>query len=326
MPYISGGIVTDSDYNDLAYETGAKPTVLPTTAKVGDIFGTGFEKFGYGGNSTNVGVTDLPAIAALDVIQSATDVLDSGGPPGDPDEWVNLHNAFIDCATHQGTPLTDPLPGVGFLEDGDIVSAGATNDFDNLNSTPNNLLLQTNKDVADAGSVAVATIGTSTRGTSWTSFVRHEFTVDFGDEDSARHFFNTGGQIIINASRSGGSATAQNTAWTNLLVANSPYTFTQTEYFALTTGFVTQASFMNGSPYQLNMWDIRAKADAIPNVRGGAGSLLRFRSDFTDGHSNVFFDEVDGTLTSTIEEKRSVTVFLRPTPTFATTEALTVGS
>ena len=308
MVYASGQEVEASDYNTLA-------------ALVDDVFGLGTGDSGYGGNSTNVGVAALPTITPGDTIQSATDVLDSGSPPGDPDEWVNLRNAFGDCATHQGTVLSDVLPDVSLLEDGDIVTF-----FNTLQSATNSTDLDTNRNNVDAGSVAVATIGTSTRGTSWTSFVRHQFTVDFGDEDSARHFFNTGGEISVGASRTGGSATAQNTAWTNLLSANQPYTFTQAEYFALTTDFVTQASFMNGSPYQLNMWDVRAKADTITGVRGAKGSLLEFRSDFTDGHTNVFFDEVDGTLTSTIQETRSVTVFLRPTPTFATTEALTVGS
>ena len=320
MPYTPGGIVTDSDYNNLAYETGLPPIVIPVTAKVGDIFGVGFRDYGYGGNSINTGVASLPIINTNDTIQSAT------GAPGSPDEWLNLRSAFADCATHQGTIFADPLPGVGFLEDGDIVSAGITNDFDNLNSAANNLALATNRNTVNLAHLSIATIGNSTRTTAWSSFVRHEFTVNFGSEDNARHFFNTGGEIIIGASRSGGSATPQNTDWTNLLAANSPYTFTPADYFALTLIFEDKLSVSSGGLYSLNNWAIRAKADTITGIRGAKGSVLRIRSDFTDGHNNAFFDSVDGTLLSTVQENRSVAIFSRPTPTFATTQALTVGS
>jgi len=302
MVYASGQTVEASDYNTLA-------------ALIDDVFGLGTGDSGYGGNSINTGVAALPTISLGEVIQSAT------GAPGSPDEWINLRNAISDCATHQNTTLTDALPSDSLLEDGDIVTF-----FNTLQSATNSTDLDTNRNNVNLAHLSLSTLGTSVRSTSWTSFVRHEFTVDFGSEDDARHFFNTGGKINIGATRTGGSASSQNAAWTALLTANSPYIFTQADYFALTTSFVTKLSVSSGGAYASNNWAVRAKADAIPNVRGGAGSVLRIRSDFTDGHFTGFEDLVDGTLTSTIQQNKSVAIFPISSPTFATITELTAGS
>lgn len=324
MVYTPGGTVQAADYNNLAYETGAKPTVLPTTAKVGDIFGTGFGNFGYGGNSTNVGVADLPTIASGEIIQSDTDVI-GAPPPGVPDEWVTLRNAFFDCAAHQGTVLNDTLPALSVLEDGDIVSANTIGDLDNLDSDQNNSALAADKNLSDGESFSIATKLTSARGTPWSVMLRHEFTVDFGTENAARHYFNTGGELRISASRAGGSATPQNTAWTSLVSANSPYVFSQTDYFALTGVFVIKRAVTSGAPYATNNWTIRARRENFVGALGGNGSLIRFQSDFIDSHNNIFFDSVDGTFTSTIDEKRSTGIFVRSSPTFTTITDLTAG-
>jgi len=326
MTYTPGSLVQATDYNTLAYETGLPPIVVPVTAKVGDIFGTGFGDYGYGGDSTNVGVSDLPTIAVSDVVQSDTDVI-GAPPPGDPDEWVNLRNAFLDCATHQATVLPVlPLPSLADLSDGVPISANPVDDFDNLNSAANNAALEASR-TAFAGESFTVSLGlTNARGASWSSFIKHEFTVTFVDEDDARFFFNTGGEIRISASRTGGSASPQNTAWSNLVSANSPYIFTQADYFILTTLFVSKQSVSSGGLYFLNNWNIKAKADTITGLNGGKGSVLRFSSEFTDGHVNGFFDTVDGTFTSTIDEKLSTGIFVRPSPVFATTIPLTSGS
>lgn len=321
MTYISGGIVQASDYNTLVDQ-------------IKDVFGLGTGDSGYGGNSINTRVVDppmvdyLPIIGPGDIIQSATDTLDDAFPPGSPDEWVNLRNAFADCATHQNTVLSDILPSVSLLEDGDIVTF-----YNTLNSVTNSTALNTNRNNVNIAHLSLSTLGTSVRSTSWTSFVQHDFTVDFGTEDNARYFFNTGGEIRISASRSGGSATPQNTAWTTLLSNSGTFIFDQTSYFALTDIFVfsppvgeTFPDTGGGAYDAVNVWAIGSRRESFLGVRGGNGSVIRFRSNFTDGHLTGFEDLVDGTLTSTIQQFKSVAIFPISSPTFATITALTVGS
>ena len=56
-------------------------------------------------------------------------------------------------------------------------------------------------------------------GGTWASSTVLEGRINFGSNARFRGFWNAGGKIVFNASRSGGSATNQNTAWTNLLAS-----------------------------------------------------------------------------------------------------------
>ncbi len=305
MTHQPGDLIDIASYNNII-------------TSVNTIFGTGTGSSGYGGNSTNVSVTDLPTVASLATI--------------DNQEWLDLRNAQADVATHQGVALPAALPAVVDLENADTIQAfddqtGPDNPAGEIDSAANLAAIVTNKDLSGGETLSVAIKLINERPSAWSSFIKHEFTVDFGSEDNARFFFNTDGEIRISASRTGGSATTQNTEWSSLVAANSPYNFTQADYFALTTGFVIKQTAPETTvPYTLNNWIIRAKADSIPGVNGGKGSVLRFSSEFTDGHTNIFFDQVDGTFTSTIEERRSTGIFVRPTPTFTTITPLTSGS
>ncbi len=302
MTYASGQTVEASDYNTLA-------------AQINAVFGTGTGDSGYGGNSTNTGVTDLPTINVGDTIQSFT------SSPGSPDEWKNLRNAFTDCAAHQNTVLTETPPSDTLLDDGDIVTF-----FSTLNSAVNSSDLATNRLNVNPIHLALSTILTDIRATPWSSFLRHEFTVTFTDTDAARHFFNTGGDLRVSASRTGGSATTQNTEWSTLLSTNSPLIFDRNDYFSnLTSLFTTFQSVSSGGLYSANTWIIRAKKDNAAGPNGGNGSIIRFQSDFLDGHTNIFFDTVDGTLTSTLEQRKSVGVFPIPTPATSTITVLSSG-
>ena len=266
--------------------------------QVNTIFGTGTGTSGYGGNSFNVSVTNLPAAVA--------------GTAIDNQEWLDLRNAQNDIAAHQGVPLPAALPSETDLEAADIIQAfedqtGPDNPAGEIDSADNLLAIETNKDLSGGETFSVATKLTSVRITPWSSFIEHIFTVIFLDSD-ARHYFNTGGDLRISASRTGGSATSQNTEWTNLVNANSPYIFTSTDYFALTGAFVVKQSVSSGAPYTFNNWTISVKRDDVAGPNDGTGAILRFKSSFLDGHTGPS-DVVDGAFTSTIDEKRSIGIF-----------------
>ncbi len=307
MVYASSGQVDATDYNTLIGD-------------ISSIFGTGTGNSGYGGNSTNVSQADLATVAPTASVLSS--------------EWKDLRNTFLDLSTHQNTVLPAGLPALNLLDIGDLITF-----FSQLNSVPNIDAVNDNKLNVNAANLTLATKLSSVRVAAWggipaPSVIQHEFTVDFGSENNARHFFNTGGELRLSATRVGGSGTAHNASWTAFVAANSPYIFTGTDYFALTTGFVVKRLVTDGGAYSLNTWTIRAKADSITGSLGAKGSLLRFQSDFCDGYFSIVDpalppgsptprpDSVDGTFTSTIQERRSTGVFVRSSPTFATTSAL----
>lgn len=305
----TGNLITVADYNTIV-------------ALINAFFGTGTGDRGYGGNSTNVALANLATKSIGTVITN--------------EDWLDLRNAQGDVTAHQGTTLPVGLPSITDIEDGDDVQAfedqtGPDNPAGEIDSDDNLMLLDDNRLIVSPGNVTVASKLTSVRNTAWSSFIEHEFTVDFGSADDARFFFNTGGQLRISATRTGGGATGQNANWDSILAAGGTFIFGGVAYFALTGAFssappVGQITTSAYGSYGTNSWTISSRRDDAAGPNGGNGSIIRFKSSFLDGHTNIFFDSVDGTFTSTIEERRSTGIFIKASPTFFTITDLTAGS
>lgn len=317
MTYASSGQIDAQDYNDLInMQIGSSVYTL------NEIFGLGNGDAGYGGGSTNV--SQSPDISEVVF-----------GHDVESQEWKDLRNAFSDIALHQGTALPDGLPSAALLDVGDTVTY-----FNKLESFANMNAIETNRLTANPSNHTIANKLSDSRATSWMSSLTHEFTVDFGDEDSARHFFNTGGQIRVNASRTGGSSSSHNTAWSTLLSTNSPYIFDSSDFYTLPTSYTILQTRSAGGAYTELTWEIRAQVENVVGMNGGNGDLIRFRSIFIDGYplphpqpdpdtgGGPTFrpDMIDGTITSSIDERRSTGIFVRPSPSFNTTTFLSSGS
>jgi hypothetical protein len=163
----------------------------------------------------------------------------------------------------------------------------------------------------------VSSISPITRTTPWKNSVASTVTVTFSTVDQARWFFNSGGKIRFNSSRVGGSATAQNTSWTNILTnagvrdfgGNTPgvnfYNLTSVnQIFFTTTG---------SNPYATNRYRIDARSNISNNSLGGA-TTLTFTVSWIDlyvdppGANPQNFppeDNVDGTLSLSVDEIRA---------------------
>lgn len=293
MVYASGGVITASDYNSFVDD-------------INKLFGSGTGDFGYGGNTTAVPVVDLPYAVSGTTVKN--------------EDWLNLRNAIQSVADHQGTTLTDTLPDVILLEDGDVGSF-----FSALNSSTNLSDLTNNRFNVSGAPTISASVLTSSRSLAWHNIVQHRFSVRFNDSDHARLFFNTGGSIKISATRTGGGATSQNTAWTTLVDNNSPFTFSRADYFLLTNTLTTIQEFTlpsglyspSAGTSNAVVWTINAKRDDSEGLNNGNGSVLIFESSFNDRTTNAP-DTIDGTFTSDITEHKYDSVFTNiVSPTYA---------
>lgn len=89
-------------------------------------------------------------------------------------------------------------------------------------TTWNNLMLNI-KDCWDnrfsPASTSMSSDSNVTRTTAWTSTLTEETTWTFASEGAARAFFNAGGAVGVSSTRTGGSATTQNSDWASLLSA-----------------------------------------------------------------------------------------------------------
>jgi hypothetical protein len=172
----------------MAYQSG--DTILDDhyngfASSINTIMGTGSGDSGYG-QSTVSSVSAGSTITAT--------------------QWVNLLNKISTAASHQGssiTSITNPTTG-------DTISA-YTALSGNITTVTNN-----RRNAAATGtSSATASSGTNT----WRDKQTTTFTVQFASANAARYFWNAGGLVSLSFSRSGGTSSSKNTAWTALCSA-----------------------------------------------------------------------------------------------------------
>ena len=299
------------------------------------VYGVGFGDSGYGQDTFS-----LATIAVDDKIQSA--------------EWSALINAAEVCSEHQTSVIDPNMPLIGLVAVDKIIeaheSSPPTNDPSDINSSLDTLT--TNRLTADVNSVSLfPNVLNDSRGTSWSVALQHNFTMVFdsippgigSSADNARYFFNSGGEIRIRGSRTGGAGTPQNADWTSLLSslgagvvfgANATTAPVGTPaaigYFQLTTIFQQIFTVTGSGAYAANDVTIFARTQVAPvGPNGDNGRFLEFRVEYNDDHTNIFFDTIDGTITSDIDVLLA-TAFLDPpgieSPTPTTTISLTAGS
>jgi hypothetical protein len=281
----------------MAYQQGDTITASDYNTLIGNIntiIGTGSGNSGYG-------LSEISTVAAGATITAA--------------QWNSLLSGLQKGAGHQGSTVTNAS--------NTVTTGGNILPLSNLEADITTIT--TNKLTAAGANLSTGIAGTSsTRTTAWTGQVTHQFTVNYGSENAARHFFNSGGRITMAFSRSGGSSTAQNTSWTNLLSGIGTASFGHTDTTAsaggtsigfhdLTSSDQTILSSAVGSgDYAANDLLIQANSD-------GSG-LVTFKLYFNDDHvaeTGTYTggglgnspnegqgwtgtDSVDGTLSSTI--------------------------
>jgi hypothetical protein len=138
--------------------------------------------------------------------------------------------------------------------------------------------------------------------------------VTFATADQARHFFNSGSKIRCASSRTGGTASPQNSSWSNIMDAAGTVAFggntSGLNFYNLTNSYQTFFNLTTSAPYTGNQYRIEVVSNVADNSIGGA-TVLTFRVTYTDTYtytgsgSSSFPDTVDGTLTLTVDELRA---------------------
>lgn len=273
---------------------------------------------------------------------SLATVLGGGVQQVNSAEWTDLRNVIETCADHQGTSKT-LLPPLAQLATGSTVVAHdkdppSNNAYDFPDIITN---IETNRFQFDTGTTTLFfDVLTSTRATTWNTKVQHIFDVTFANGNDARYFFNSGGQIVMRASLTGGTNT-QSTDWATILNNAGSIIFDYTEtvssnalgtgsaigYYDLTLTDQQIYTITSSGAYISNDYTISAKATNGPNVSGNNdnGSILRFTVDFNDDYAGSL-DEVNGTLESTVDYRRATNPLTIAVPSFGTITALTAGS
>ena len=181
MTYSSGGLIQAVDYNGFVSTTAG--------ANVNGIWATGATDKGYG-------QTALATVAAAGSITAA--------------QWASLVNTISSMASHQGTTITARTAPVA----GNTISilAALNTDLTTLTTNRGNAVV--------TGSLFTGWTGTSSKtsatgsgSTAWTITFTH--TITWASAAAARYFFNAGGRIKWETSKTADS-TAADTEWNDL--------------------------------------------------------------------------------------------------------------
>lgn len=232
-------------------------------------------------------------------------------------QWDALRNDILSVRVHQdGT-----TPVLASIAKGTPINFAIISNYSSV------------LDVADAnrfnigpGQSVVSTKATQTTSSSWSTQAQAVLTVTFANSNDARYFFNSGGKIRIIGSRSGGSSTSQNNAWTNFLanigtISFGAATSVFVNFYDLTLSYQTFYQTGLSTPYSANFYRLEAACDVASNTAGTATQVqirITLRDDYVDPGTPAPGDTVDGTLTLTVEELKAAGA-LYPTGTFAIT-------
>lgn len=179
MTYSAGSTILAADYNGFVSTNSG--------ANVNGIWGTGSTDSGYG-------QTALATVSAAGTITAT--------------QWANLVNTISSIASHQGTSITSRTAPVA----GNTVTILSNLNTDLTNCTNNR------GNAAASGTQVVTWTGTSSK-TGTTSgagsSIVFTHTITFADANSARYFFNAGGRIKWECSKTS-TGNLGDTEWNDL--------------------------------------------------------------------------------------------------------------
>ena len=317
MTYAKGSSISASDFNDFAGTTlSAAGSAAIAQNKAGYLFGIGYGDRGY--------FQSAPSLSTMGV----------GASVGQ--EWQNLRTVMASMAAWQNTSTSLLPPSTSFNSGSSIIaheqSAPSSNVYD-----INGLLatLDANRLNYQLANMSLTTGATSTRSATWgagSGSISCTFQVTFSNEDHARKFFNTGGEIRIQIAHPS-TATARDASWNTVLnglsiafranttarIGGSYGTAASIGYYQLST---TVQTILNGtntglSPYSTNDFFIEAWASSIPGINGAKGSVLNFRVRLVDEQTNAFQDVVQSGTNATIQQLRATSGYAVSTPSFS---------
>ena len=151
---------------------------------------------------------------------------------------------------------------------------------------------------------STASAGNNSRTSSWASSVSAVYTLNFSSANQARYFWNGGGRIRFASSRTGGAASAQNTAWSSLLTSAGTQEFGGAAVYSWGTGSTSLYSVASSAPYASNTYAISVSLNAAAGSATAFNFTLTWSDPYVDpspGNPPAPEDIVDGTLSYSVE-------------------------
>lgn len=282
----AGSNIAAADYNSIQ-------------SKIFSVLGTGSGTFGYGQPLSSSPVAAGNTITAV--------------------QWQQLYNDLVSAKLHQ----EDNIPNLFQVIKGTPIRFDEGNpvrEYDRI--ADQCIAARFNIGIGRSLVVSDPNTMSNSRTGPWSIKAQCEITITFPDAESARHFFNAGGKIRTISSRTGGSLTAQNNAWTSILSSAGAQEFSGNianieNFYTLTDQYRTFYIRSLSTPYSANFYKLEAKTNVANNSTGTA-SILTIRTTWQDDYidpdvasgfpadTNPPIDQVDGTLSISVEEVKAI--------------------
>ena len=231
-------------------------------------------------------------------------------------DWDNVRFDLLNARIHQNGSgsLTE-------INENQTISAAGINLFESLRTTIDNnrFAVAAGQFLTTGGNAdgSVLTVSRTYSGTVWQNEISTILTVTFTDSNRARYFFNSGGTIRIESTRSPGVRNdAQNISWNNLIrdfggLREFGGDIPTRNFYNLTSSFQEYYSASASSPYGTNRYVLEARCN-VANNSSGTANIVYLRVRFIDAYFDPgpggppFTDDgVDGTFTVAVTEKRA---------------------
>lgn len=264
MSYVAGDKILDQEYNNFLNSTSTPKGINYT-------FGTGALQWG-------LGQTTLNSVAVGDTITAA--------------QWNSLFAAMDNVANH----TNDTLTSTDAKSAGDVIAVKAALETDLgtlassvANGCPNATALSTS-----------AALQTSTSSTRYAGSHIVEHSITFSNANEARWFFNAGGKIQINITRTangGASATSKDSSVDDLITGLGDFKLKSQEssrsgstetlttdgtsigFYDLTTSYQTILELTQDSGTYTSMY---FKVEAKANDTAGSATVVTIQTSIVD--------------------------------------------
>lgn len=193
-------------------------------------------------------------------------------------QWLRLRTDLLLARQHQTG--NDESANLSVASSSNQITATVANQYYNFAS-----VVQTNRlTIAASGNSSTETLINQTRTTSWNGTLNHTVTVTFpgyttgaltvSGANHARAFFNAGGQVLISASRTGGSGgSSKNIAWTTMLGdGTTPSGFGTVSFNYTATSTVAGTAAAAGTTYNIGWFDLTTSDQTVFLKTGPSGN------------------------------------------------------
>lgn len=281
-------LITYTDYN--AIQT-----------KIATVLGVGSATFGYG-----------QVVSSSQVAQNAQISVT---------QWNNLRSDLVKALRHQNgidPVLTQPATNV-IITEADRAAYMAAADT----ATANRLVAPP----ATEATREYFSFGSIVRTASWNGVRTQTVTINFADDNAARHFFNTGSRVEFSASLTNTTNAPKNQSWVSNLSGIGTVYFNYDTTTATGGGSGTSIGWYDLTTSNQLVYEKAVSTGYVPNsyriyARAPSASQLVFDIQFRDDatynpspNDGWYVDEdVSGTLTSDVKVYRSTGSVTIPNP------------